>query len=104
MPEKRRHRSPTEKVRQLKRHLIDRVPISTICDELSIQPTQFYQWQKQFFENGEAAFKSTRTEHQAAERRQQQITKLEDKLRKKDEIIALVTEEHLQLKKELGET
>ena len=27
-----------------------------LCDELGLQPTVFYRWQKEFFENGAAAF------------------------------------------------
>src|SRR5207237_2160893 len=37
-------------------HLLDKVPVSDLCDELGLQPTVFYRWQKEFFENGAAAF------------------------------------------------
>jgi hypothetical protein len=30
--------------------------ISKLCDEVGLQPTVFYRWQKEFFENGAAAF------------------------------------------------
>ena len=30
------------------------MPISSLCDELGLQPTVFYRWQKEFFENGAA--------------------------------------------------
>ena len=56
MRKKRHNYTPEEKVRILKRHLIDRVPISDLCDEYQLQPKVFYDWQKQFFENGPAAF------------------------------------------------
>jgi transposase-like protein len=36
--------------------LVEGVPISDLCDELGLQPTVFYRWQKEFFENGAAAF------------------------------------------------
>ena len=52
----RKHYSPEEKVLILKKHLIEHVPVSTICDEYQLQPTVFYRWQKDFFENGAAAF------------------------------------------------
>ncbi len=52
----RRHFTPLQKVAIVKRHLVDGVPISDLCDEHQIQPTQFYQWQKQLFENGATAF------------------------------------------------
>jgi transposase len=45
-----------EKVAILRRHLLDKVPISDLCAELGLQPTVFYRWQKEFFENGAAAF------------------------------------------------
>jgi len=31
---------------------VEQVPVSQVCEEAGIQTTQFYQWQKQFFENG----------------------------------------------------
>jgi hypothetical protein len=52
----RKHYSPEEKVVILRKHLLDQVPISTICDEYHLQPTVFYRWRKEFFENGAAAF------------------------------------------------
>ena len=50
----------TEKVAILKRHLLDKVPVSDLCDELDIYPNQFYDWLKEFFENGHAAFDNGR--------------------------------------------
>jgi transposase-like protein len=45
----RRHFSPEDKVAILRRHFLEKVPISTLCDELAITPTLFYSWQKTFF-------------------------------------------------------
>ena len=52
----RRHFTPQQKVAIVKRHLVDGVPISDLCDQHHLLPTQFYQWQKQLFENGATAF------------------------------------------------
>jgi len=38
------------------KHLIGKVPISDLCDEFGLQPTQVYQWKKQIFENAESVF------------------------------------------------
>ena len=54
MRKPRKHYAPAEKVAILRRHLIDRVPVSDLCDEYHLQPTIFYAWQKQFFEDGSA--------------------------------------------------
>ena len=56
MRKQRKNYTAEEKVAILRRHLLDKEPISKLCDELGLQPTVFYRWQKQFFENGAAAF------------------------------------------------
>jgi hypothetical protein len=48
--------SPIEKVAVLRRHLLEKEPISKLCDELGLQPTVFHRWQKQVFENGAGRF------------------------------------------------
>ncbi|MCA1962134.1 MAG: transposase [Desulfomonile sp.] len=55
---KRRRFSAEDKVRILRRHLVDKVPVSDLCDEQGLHPTLFYKWQKEFFENGASAFGS----------------------------------------------
>jgi transposase len=60
MSKQRRHFLDTEKVAILKRHLIDKVPVSDLCDELDLYPNQFYDWLKKFFENGHLAFANGR--------------------------------------------
>ena len=47
---------PRGKVAILRRHLVDKVPVSELCAELGLRPTVFYRWQKELFENGAAAF------------------------------------------------
>ena len=101
MTKRRKNYTPEEKVAILKRHLVEKVPVSDLCDELGLNPTVFYGWQKQFFESGAAAFQRTR--RRQADRRDQKIEKLEAKLAQKNEVLAELMEEHVQLKKELGE-
>ena len=90
-----------EKVIILRRHLIDHVPISELCDEYHFHPTQFYRWQRQFFENGAAAFAGTSAPTTTALERQ--IAALEAKLARKHEVLSEVMEEYVRLKKALGE-
>jgi transposase len=56
MKKQRKHYTPEDKVAILRRHLLEQVPISELCDKHGLQPTVFYRWQKEFFENGTAAF------------------------------------------------
>jgi transposase-like protein len=67
MNSERRHLSPQEKVAALKRHLLENVPVSTLCDQLGIAPTLFYRWQKELFENGHVVFELTRKNEVMAE-------------------------------------
>ena len=46
MKRKRKKYQPEEKVAILKRHLVDKVPVSDLCDEYTLHPTVFYRWQK----------------------------------------------------------
>jgi transposase len=101
MRKKRHNYTPEEKVSILKRHLIDHVPVSNLCDEYHLQPTVFYDWQKQFFENGAAAF--IRDTGRQKRNEEQRIEQLEAKLRRKNEVLSELMEEHIQLKKELGD-
>ena len=57
---KRRHFSPHEKVAAVKRHLLERVPISAICEELKIAPNMFYRWPQELFENAHLSFETDR--------------------------------------------
>jgi hypothetical protein len=59
MKKQRKHHTAEEKVAILRRHLLEKEPISKLCDELGLQPIVFYRWQKEFFENGAAAFEQT---------------------------------------------
>jgi hypothetical protein len=45
----KKHYTPEEKVATL-RHPLEKEPISKLCDEVGLQPTAFYRWQKEFFE------------------------------------------------------
>jgi transposase-like protein len=99
---KRSRYTPQEKVALLRRHLLDGVLVSDLCDALGLQPTVFYRWQKQFFEEGATAFDKDHTQQlKAAEQR---IAALEQKLQGKNEVLSELLEEHVQLKKTLGET
>jgi transposase len=104
MPRQRRHFSPDQKVALLRLHLLEHKPISDICQEHNLSVNLFYLWQKQFFENGAAAFdnagKRRKPEQDAKDLK---IAALQDKLQRKNEVLSELMEEHVQLKKELGE-
>ena len=99
----RRAFSPEQKIKILREHLLEKAPISEVCEKHQITPTQFYQWQKTFFENGAAAFAKT-AHSRASSQSEQRLNQLEAKLKGKDEVIAEIMAEHILLKKSLGES
>jgi len=108
MDQKKRRRKfgAEEKAVILRRHLQDKVPVSDLCDEYKIQPSMFYGWQRHLFESMAVALETNRKGRSRASREaklESKIEVLETKLTKKDNVIAEISEEYVQLKKELGE-
>ncbi len=102
----RKYLTAAEKVAIVRRHLLEQVPVSDLCDEYGIHATQYYAWQKQLFEQGSLVFE--RKPNGANLRRQQdaqqrKIAELEGKIQQKNEVVAELLQEHVQLKKALGE-
>ena len=103
MNKQRRHFLGAEKVAILKRHLVEKVPISDLCDELGLYPNQVYGWLKEFFENGHLAFDNGRKSKAVEDAKDRKIDQLEAKLTRKNEVMAELMEAHTELKKSLGE-
>ena len=105
MKNKRKRFTAEEKVKILRLHLIEKQTVSDICDQQGLNPTVFYGWQKQFFENGAAAFEKAgngRKDNQT-KKLETKISHLQVKLANKDEVIAEIMASHVRLKKSLGE-
>lgn len=88
-----------KKIAILGRHLVDKVPVSELCEALSLRPTVFYRWQKELFENGAAAFQSQERPQRQVEGKQKRIEFSEKKVQTKDEVLAELMAEHVALKK-----
>jgi transposase-like protein len=98
--------TPEQKVAIIRRHLLENVPVSDLCEEYGIHATQYYNWQKQLFENAAPAFE--RRTNQSNQRRHEdatsrKISQLEAKLQTKNEVIAELMEENVRAKKANGE-
>lgn len=68
---------------------------------LGIQPSVFYRWQQQLFEHGASAFapRARSTRDPLVDK----VKALEEKLTRKNEVLSELMEEHVKLKKELGD-
>jgi transposase len=53
---KRRNYTPQGKVEILRKHILEGMAVSDVCDGYGLNPNFLFRWQKEFFENGAAAF------------------------------------------------
>ena len=101
MSKKRKNYNAEEKVTLLKKHLVNKVAVSDICDQYGLHPTVFYRWQKEFFEKGVLFFQQSNDS--VAIKLERKIKELEQKVVTKNEVLSELMEEHIALKKSLGE-
>jgi transposase len=90
-----------EKIKALQKHLMKKEQISEICQNLDIQPSIFYGWQRDLFARGAVIFEK-KPGQSKRDNSDDKIAALEAKLAKKDQVIAELLEEHVALKKSLG--
>lgn len=101
MSKKRKNYTAEEKVTILRKHLLEKKPISDLCEQCGLHPNVFYRWQKELFENGALAFQQHNDS--ATTKLEKKIKELEHKLVTKNEVLSELMEEHIALKKSLGE-
>jgi transposase-like protein len=73
MSTSRRRFGTGQKATILKRYLVDKVPISDLCDEYGIKPNQIYTWQKILFDHAETAFEQAARPARSPPRRKQSL-------------------------------
>ena len=101
MPSERRHFTGAQKMAILRLHLLERVPISEVCQKHGLQPTVFYLWQKRLFEEG-AALLERPTGRFSRTTDAKQTQALEAKLREKNEVLVELVTEYMTIKKDMG--
>ncbi|MFO7890540.1 MAG: transposase [bacterium] len=92
---KRRRYTPEQKVLILREHLEKNISVPDICEKHRIHPNQFYRWKKEFFENAVEAFSRKR----GRKKDKNKTSRLEEKLKDRNQVIAELLEENLKLKK-----
>jgi len=96
---KRRHYSPEQKVTIIREHLEKNISVPDICEKYRIHPNQFYRWKKELFEGAVETF----SRKQSKKLTKDKFSKLEERLKNRNEVIAEILEENIKLKKESGE-
>jgi transposase-like protein len=98
MGRKRKRYTSEEKIKILREVLEDGKPVSSVASTYKVHPNQIMTWRKQLFENATQTFEIKRKD--ITEKALEKQTKaLEDKLNHKDNVIAELAQELLELKK-----
>jgi transposase len=92
----RRKWTAAEKLRIVLAGMQPNVEIAELCRREGINPTQYYGWKKQLLASAAKVF------DQQAGRPSARQERLESELRRKNEVIAEITAENLELKKGLS--
>lgn len=103
MSRKRRSFTPADKAAAVRKHLVDKVPVSQIAEQLKVQPTLIHNWINAVLVQAERAFEPPRGAKPVEDKRDRQISQLREKLVTKNEVIAELMEENIRSKKENGE-
>ena len=102
----RRRHTAEQKADALKRHHLQKQDVSKICEEMKLQPSLFYNWQRTLFANADRALDASAAPGGKSSRERElekENAALRAKLAKKDAVIAEISAEYVDLKKELGE-
>ena len=102
----RRRHTAEQKAEALRRHHLQKQEVSAICEDLQLNPSLFYTWQRSLFANAPTALDAPNAANGKTSREKElekKIAALEARLAKKDGIIAEISAEYVALKKELGE-
>jgi transposase-like protein len=109
MKRPRKHLPAPDKLAILKQYLVEKKPVSDLCDRYGLQPSQIYSWQALLFEHGASAL-DRKPGRRAADPKDGRIAQLETqlaqkeaKLAEKNEVIAELMEENVRSKKAAGE-
>lgn len=94
--EKRKH-SAEFKVKIIREHLEQQVPIGKLCEQYNLHPNLIYLWKKELFSGALETFSKRRNTREDGK-----ITRLEEKLKDKDSLISEIIEDNLRLKKSLN--
>lgn len=98
--EQRKRLSSKEKMMILREFLENKVQIGEISEKYHIHPNVIYNWKKTLFEKGDAIFEDKR--EKTSNKAEEKISRLESKLKDKDNLIIEIVEDNIRLKKNLN--
>ena len=86
----------------VRRHLVDRIPVSQIADQMQVQPTLIHNGINALLSQAERVFETTRATKADQSKTDRRLNQLREKLITKNEVIAELMEENIRSKKTMG--
>ncbi|MEK6552363.1 MAG: transposase [Bacteroidota bacterium] len=99
----RKHYSPEQKVIILRKLLENNIPVSQLAEKYSVRPNDIYNWKKKLFESATDIFSAKPTNGAPNSIAEKKLIQLEEKLKKREEAIAYLVNENIQIKKNISE-
>ena len=99
----KKHYSAEQKVIVLREFLENNTPISQLADKYQLHPNDIYKflWKKKLFEGAKDLFQPKTNNSKQSTVEQKKISKLEGKLKDRDEAIAMLLKENIDIKKNI---
>jgi len=97
----RKHYSPDQKVLILRELLENNVPISQLAAKYQVHLNDIYNWKKKLFEGAKETFQPKSSIQKQTTSEQKKIERLQSKLRDRDEAIAMLLKENIEIKKSI---
>lgn len=98
---KRKHFNPEQKVIILRELLEKGIPISQLADKYQIHTNDIYNWRKKLFEQATEIFQPKPHNRTQSSVEQKKIQKLQSQIRDRDEAVAFLVKENIDLKKSI---
>ena len=96
MTRKRRSFSAADKAAAVRLHLVDKVPVSKIAEQIQAQPTLIHGWVNIVMAQAERAFELSRSAKPQASQADKEVLALRQKLAVKNEVISELMEENIR--------
>jgi transposase-like protein len=103
MGEKRKQWKPEEIAAIMKRHIMDGVEVSKVCEEFGCHASQVLRWKRQMVDGSATLFDRKKQRSRELEKAKERGDELEQKLKQKNEVLAELMAEHVFLKKARGD-
>lgn len=97
----RKRYSPEKKVIILRELLENNISVSELAEKYGIHPNDIYNWKKKLFEGATEILQNKNGKSKSSSKEEKKISKLESKLKDRDEAIAMLLKENIEIKKSI---